>query len=280
MAQDNYIELCVRCNPDFCEILQAELAEIGFEAFADTERGFAAYVPLKEYQQEATKALLKRYMERAALEWEVKELEKKNWNEEWEKNYQPIEVGQECVVRASFHPARPDIPYEIIINPKMSFGTGHHQTTRLILQQLLSLELDGRRVLDAGCGTGILAIMAHKRGAAEVWANDIDEWCVTNSQENFILNHCPEIQVKLGTLAESEISESFDLIIANINRNVLLDEMDLYAEYLEPDGSLILSGFYRDDIPALLKEAAKYNLQQIESHHLDQWASLRLIKLP
>jgi ribosomal protein L11 methyltransferase len=280
MPEDNYIELCVRCSPDFCEILQAELAELGFEAFAEEERGFAAYIPLREYQQEATKELLHEYMDRAALEWEVKELEKKNWNEEWEKNYNPIEIGQECVVRASFHPPRPDIPYEIIINPKMSFGTGHHQTTRLILQQLLKIDLTGQKVLDAGCGTGILAIMAYKKGAAEVWANDIDEWCVTNSQENFILNHCPEIQVKLGTLGECEISETFDLIIANINRNVLLDEMDLYAEYLRPDGHLIISGFYEEDIPILLEEAAKHNLEEAHRCQLDKWASIKLLKQP
>ena len=280
MPEDSYIELCVRCNPVFCDILQAELAELGFEAFAEEERGFAAYAPVKLYQQEATKELLHSYQDRAALEWDVKELEKKNWNEEWEKNYDPIVLGDQCLVRASFHQPRPDIPYEIIINPKMSFGTGHHQTTKLILQQLLKLEVEDLKVLDAGCGTGILAIMAHKRGAAEVWANDIDEWCVTNSQENFIINHCPEIQVKLGSLAECEISETFDLILANINRNVLLDEMDLYAEYLVPDGHLIISGFYEEDIPVLLEEARKHNLEEVSRCTLEKWASVQLLKQP
>ena len=276
----DYIELLVRCDETYCEIIQAELAEVGYEAFAEEERGFAAYTPVKTYDKAATEAILKHYMMQAALEWEVKELEKVNWNEEWEKNYQPIEVGTDCVVRATFHPARPDVPYEIVITPKMSFGTGHHQTTRLMLQQQLNLNHEGMRVLDVGCGTAILAIMAFKRGAAEVWACDIDEWCVENGEENCILNKCPEIQVRLGTLAESGIGGKYDIILANINKNVLLDEMDLYTEFLQPDGHLLLSGFYENDIPDLLALAHELGFEEVARFTDGNWASLQLLKQP
>lgn len=276
----DYIELLVRCDGTYCEIIQAELAELGFEAFAEEERGFAAYAPVKLYNEAATDAILKQYMMDAALEWEVKTMERTNWNEEWEKNYPSIEVGEECIVRASFHPPRPDIPYEIIITPKMSFGTGHHQTTRLMLQQQLKLNHEGLRVLDVGCGTAILAIMAFKRGAAQVWACDIDEWCVENGQENCILNKCPEVQVRLGTLAASGIGGRYDIILANINKNVLLEEMDLYAEYLQPDGHLLLSGFYDEDIPDLLAVAQDLGFEEVARFKEDKWASLQLLKQP
>jgi ribosomal protein L11 methyltransferase len=275
----NYIELLVRCDGTFCDILQAELAELGFEAFAEEERGFAAYAPVKAFDKGATEGLLKQYMMDAALEWEVKELEKVNWNEEWEKNYEAIEIGQECIVRANFHPPRPDVPYEIVITPKMSFGTGHHQTTRLMLQQQLHLEHEGLRVLDVGCGTGILAIMAHKRGAVEIWACDIDEWSVENSRENCCLNRCPEIQVVQGTLAASGIGGEFDIILANINKNVLLEEMDLYAEYLLPNGHLLLSGFYEQDIDDLLETASGLGFEETGRFTAEKgWASLQLVK--
>lgn len=275
----DYIELLVRCDGSFCEILQAELAELGFEAFAEEERGFAAYVAIKDYNKAATDHLLKQYMMDAALEWEVKELEKVNWNEEWEKNYEAIQIGNECLVRANFHPPRPDIPYEIVITPKMSFGTGHHDTTRLMLQQQLQLDHQGLRVLDVGCGTGILAIMAHKRGAAEIWACDIDEWSVENSQENCFLNKCPEIQVRLGTLAASGIGGQFDIVLANINKNVLIDEMDLYAEYVLPNGHLLLSGFYEQDIDDLLQAASEHGFEETARFTAEKgWASLQLVK--
>lgn len=276
----DYIELLVRCDGTYCDIIQAELAELGFEAFAEEERGFAAYAPAKLFNEAATESILKQYMMDAALEWEVKALEKTNWNEEWEKNYHPIEVGDECVVRATFHTPRPDVPYEIIITPKMSFGTGHHQTTRLMLQQQLKLDHQGMRVLDVGCGTAILAIMAFKRGAAEVWACDIDEWCVENGQENCILNKCPQIQVKLGALAESGIGGRYDIILANINKNVLLEEMDLYAEFLQPDGHLLLSGFYEQDIPDLLDLAHELGFEEVARFKEGNWASLQLLKQP
>lgn len=276
----DYIELLVRCDGTYCDIIQAELAELGFEAFAEEERGFAAYAPVKAFNKAATESILKEYMMDAALEWEVKTLDKKNWNEEWEKNYDLIEIGNECVVRASFHPPRPDVPYEIIITPKMSFGTGHHQTTKLMLKQQLHLNHQGMRVLDVGCGTAILAIMAFKRGAAEVWACDIDEWCVENGEENCLLNKCPEIQVRLGTLAESGIGGRYDIILANINKNVLLEEMDLYAEFLQPDGHLLLSGFYEEDIEDLLNLAHELGFEEAGRFADGKWASLQLLKQP
>ncbi|WP_373400530.1 50S ribosomal protein L11 methyltransferase [Algoriphagus halophilus] len=202
---------------------------------------------------------------------------KVNWNEEWEKNYDPIEVDDLVFVRASFHDPAPGFQYEIVINPKMSFGTGHHATTYQMLKHQAEIDHKGKRVLDVGSGTGILAIMAHLLEAQEIEAFDIDEWCVENGNENFDLNGL-STRMDIGTIREVNPQGKFDIILANINKNILLDEMEIYAELLDSKGFLLLSGFYTEDIEDLLDHAAPLGLSLYKKNSKDNWAALILQK--
>lgn len=199
-----------------------------------------------------------------------------NWNEEWEKNFQPILVEDSCCVRAPFHPAT-DVKYDIVIEPKMSFGTGHHATTHMMIQFLLNNDFEGKRVLDMGCGTGVLAIVAEKRGAKEVDAIDIDNWCYQNSIENVERNNCSRITVYEGG-AELLGEKKYDVIIANINRNILLEDIKVYSRNLEAGGELYLSGFYAADIPAIVEECEKNGLDRVGSLEREEWVALQLKK--
>lgn len=272
----DYIELKITCREDFREILQAEMAEAGFSSFSDTEKGFEAYAEPTDFDKPAFDDVITRYHQPATIKYELGKVARRNWNKEWESNYEPIFVNDRCVVRATFHEPMPQYAHEIIITPKMSFGTGHHQTTRLMLRHQLEVDHQGKRVLDVGCGTGILAIMAAKLGAAEVKACDIDEWAVENSRENFELNTCGNIEVRPGTLQQASFEGSFDIILANINKNVLLEEMETYMQYLKPQGFLFLSGFYEGDIPDLLAETTKFRLELQSQSSEKDWASLLL----
>jgi ribosomal protein L11 methyltransferase len=272
----DYIELKVACHEDFRDILQAEFAEAGFASFIDTEKGFDAWAEPADFDKIVFDEVVVRYHQAAAMKYELGKVARQNWNKDWESNYEPIFVNERCVVRATFHAPMPQYAHEIIITPKMSFGTGHHQTTRLMLRHQLTVPHEGKAVLDVGCGTGILAIMAAKLGAATVKACDIDEWAVENSRENFTLNHCDNIEVRLGTLAEAGFSGSYDIVLANINKNVLLDEMKTYVALLKPGALLFLSGFYEADIGDLLEEAAKYGLSKQAQDSEKSWAALVL----
>ena len=190
--------MLVTCPSDWTDVLIAELAERGYDGFLETEAGFETYREAEAFDEAVLREVLDKYQSQAAISYVLQTVEEQNWNEEWEKNFEPITVGDQCRVRATFHAADPSYPYEIIINPQMSFGTGHHATTHLMLQNQLHLEHEGKRVMDAGCGTGILSIMAEKRGAARVFAFDTDEWAVNNSRENFDLNDCSAIEVISG----------------------------------------------------------------------------------
>jgi ribosomal protein L11 methyltransferase len=204
-------------------------------------------------------------------------LPKVNWNEEWEKNYDPIYVDDLVYVRASFHGPQEGFRHEIVINPKMSFGTGHHATTHQLLSMQGTIDHQGKRVLDVGSGTGILAIMAQLLGASAVEAFDIDEWCVDNGNENFDLNGL-SARMGLGTIRQVQPQGTFDIVLANINKNVLLDEMEIYAGLLPAGGLLLLSGFYSEDTEDLLQAAAPYGLQLQRSTTKDNWAALCLQK--
>jgi ribosomal protein L11 methyltransferase len=182
----------------------------------------------------------------------LKKIKKENWNEEWEKNYDPIEVGDQIFVRAEFHPPKKNVPYEIIINPKMSFGTGHHETTAQMLALQLKVDHKDKEVIDIGSGTGILAIMAAKLGAASVAATDIDDWCIENAIENFEINRIVPSFVKKGEIASLQLKENYDIVLANINTNVLLSEMEHYVSLMRPKAQLLLSGFYEFDKTASL----------------------------
>ena len=272
------LQLTITCNPDFSEILMAEIAEAGFDTFMETETGFEAYVEGNSFDKQLLQEIKEKYAHVSPLVFQFDEIEKQNWNEQWEKNVEPIIVDDKCLVRAAFHKIDQTYPYEIIITPKMSFGTGHHQTTHLMLSAQMKMDHRGKRVMDAGCGTAILSVMASKLGATEVEAFDIDEWSVENGNENVINNTCTNIHIQLGKINEVNLNGTFDIILANINKNILLAEMQQYSTFLKPGGELLLSGFYVKDIPDLKAEAAKYALQEVFHQERETWACLLLKK--
>jgi ribosomal protein L11 methyltransferase len=273
-----YTRLLVHCSPEFTELLMAEIAEVGFDTFMEVEHGFEAYVEQENFDREQLEEIRTRYQDQTQLTFSFDRIEKQNWNEEWEKSYQPIFVEDRCLIRASFHEIEKKYEYEIVITPKMSFGTGHHQTTYLMIKNQMEMDHTNKRVMDAGCGTAILSIMAMKRGAASVEAFDIDEWSVINGQENIEVNGCQHINLQQGKLTELSITGSFDIILANINKNILLEEIKYYQTYLPKGGQLLLSGFYTQDIPDLLKEAKQYSLSELKRDEREQWAALLLQK--
>ena len=269
-----HTRLSVICDPSFSEILIAEIANAGFDSFLENESGFEAYAEVDHFDEHQVDEIKKKYREVSPLVFTWDKIEKKNWNEEWEKSYEPIIVDDRCLIRASFHQLEKSYPYEITITPKMSFGTGHHQTTYLMIKAQLDLEHQNKRVMDAGCGTAILSVMATKRGAREVEAFDIDEWSVINGKENIEVNGCSNISIRQGKIRDLSFEDNFDIILANINRNILLDEMPQYAAYLNADGYLLLSGFYEKDIPDLVSRAHQYQLRQIQYDVRESWASV------
>jgi ribosomal protein L11 methyltransferase len=271
-----YLEFKIKCRDDFREILMAEMSEIGFDSFLETEEGFDAYVEAGSLNRPAVDAVFLKYEKAASVVVKEGVMPKVNWNEEWEKHYEPIDVEGRIYVRATFHPKREGFEYEIIINPKMSFGTGHHATTYLMLQLMLDSDCQGNKVMDAGSGTGILAIMAGKLGAAGVAAFDIDEWSVENGNENFELNGIKGSHMKIGTIRQVNPRGPFDIVLANINKNVLLDEMGEYAARLAPSGSLLLSGFYESDVQDLEDRAAALGLKLATKKTRDNWAAIAL----
>ncbi|PSL04296.1 50S ribosomal protein L11 methyltransferase [Cecembia rubra] len=274
-----YLEFKITCTEAYREILIAELSEIGFDSFLETDEGLDAYIQEDVFQREAFMEIIDKYKEAAKISVQEGVMPKVNWNEEWEKNYDPITVGDQVYVRASFHPTKPEFPFEIVINPKMSFGTGHHATTYLMISHQLNLDHQGKRVLDIGAGTGILAIMAHQLGAALVEAFDIDEWCVQNGNENFDLNGMAAVRMGRGTVREVNPQGKFDIVLANINKNVLLDEMEVYSGLIKEQGYLLLSGFYEHDIPDIEKEANSHGLVLIGKKVKDNWAALAMQKI-
>jgi len=280
-----YTRLQVVCDPEFSEILMAEIAEAGFDTFMETEQGFEAYAENEKFNSALVESIKEKYKHVSPLLFFQDKIEKRNWNEEWEKNVEPIFVDDKCLVRAEFHkienlPAgrQGKYPYEIIITPKMSFGTGHHQTTYLMLKNQMSINHQDKLVMDAGCGTAILSIMASKLGAKQVDSFDIDEWSVINGKENAEINHCSNIHIRQGKIAELKFEDKFDLILANINRNILLDEMIQYANQLTTGGHLLLSGFYEKDIPELKQKGEKFGLTETNRDNRESWACLLLQK--
>ncbi|HRJ29347.1 MAG TPA: 50S ribosomal protein L11 methyltransferase [Cyclobacteriaceae bacterium] len=274
-----YSRLQVICTPDFSEILMAEIAETGFDTFMETENGFEAFAEQNQYDKQKLQEIKEKYTPVTAVVFYIDRVEKKNWNEEWEKSYEPIIVDDTIIIRAHFHKPERKYPYEIIITPKMSFGTGHHQTTHLMLKAQLNIDHKNKLVMDAGTGTAVLAIMASKLGARKVEAFDIDSWSVENGNENAEVNQCANINIRQGKISEFTFSESFDIMLANINKNILLEEMHEYAACLKPGGKLLLSGFYEKDIPELLHEAQRYDLRKEGFDTRDEWACLLLEKI-
>lgn len=271
-----HTRLSVTCDPLFSEILIAEISQAGFDSFLENENGFEAYAEVDRFDQSIVDEIKSKYEQVKPLSFSWDRIEKKNWNEEWEKSYEPIIVDDRCVIRAEFHQIEKEYPYTITITPKMSFGTGHHQTTYLMIKAQMDMDHKDKMVMDAGCGTAILSIMASKLGAKNVEAFDIDEWSVINGKENLEVNNCQNVNIRQGMISELTFEDNYDVILANINKNILLHELPQYVSYLNPEGFILLSGFYEKDIPDLMERAHQYQLKHVQSDVRENWASLLL----
>ena len=258
------------------EILIAELGELGFESFEETTTGLNAYIQTKDWNKNILDTVFILNSNEFTISYTYSEIEQVNWNAEWEKNFEPIHVDNKVSVIAPFH-KKTNMEYEIVIEPKMSFGTGHHETTHLMIKHLLELDLDNKSVLDMGTGTGILAIFAEMKGATSIDAIDIDEWCFINTEENVEKNNCKHIKAYQGD-ASILVTQKYDVIIANINRNILLNDMDTYNQCLNKGGKLLLSGFYTQDIPFLEERTKDLGLTIQKTYTRNNWVGLQLNK--
>lgn len=274
----HYIEYRFTVQPlqPASEILIAELAQVNFDSFVETAEGVEAYILFDEDNESAVKALPIMQNADFQISYVRTDIEPTNWNEEWEKNFSPIEVDGKCYVRATFHEPKPNFEYEIVIDPKMSFGTGHHETTHQMIQNILNFDCKGKKVLDMGCGTGILAMLAKKKGADYVEAIDIDDWAYQNAIENAKRNEL-DINLKLGdaTVLGDTI---FDMILANINRNILLEDGKKYIQVLSKGGSLFLSGFYEEDLAVIIKYFESLGLTFQSNTIRNRWVSAWFVK--
>ena len=262
------------------DILAALLAEIGFESFVPDESGMEAYVPHNMFDDTAIAAVVDTFpLEGYGITYESEFIEGEDWNAEWEKNYfQPIVLGEDCVIHSTFHTDVPKARYDILIDPKMAFGTGYHQTTCHMLRAILASDMTGKKVLDMGCGTALLAILARKHGATDVVAIDIDEFAYENAKENVVLNNTADIEVRLGGADAIKDDDSFDFVIANINRNILLADMANYVRCMHSGSQIFISGFYTDDMEVLKEEAARNGLRYIGYAEDNRWAMMRFVK--
>lgn len=277
-----YFEFVFRthpCTETVNDVLAAVLGEAGFESFVECEGGLTAYIQQSLCDETSIKNAIADFpLPDTEITYTYTEAEDKDWNEEWEKNFfQPIVIGDRCVIHSTFHHDVPKAEYDIVINPQMAFGTGHHETTSLIIEELLDSELKDKSLLDMGCGTSILAILARMRGARPCTAIDIDEWCVRNSIENIELNSVNEIAVSQGDASSLVGKGPFDVIIANINRNILLNDMRHYIACMHPGSELYMSGFYIDDIHAIREEAKKNGLIFVHYKEKNRWAEVKFI---
>ncbi len=273
-----YLEVNFEISAEFSDLIIAELDQHGYDSFQETETGVQAYILIDEFDEEVIKDLQQQYEDVVEFNYSVSELENKNWNEEWEKNFEQSIISDECIVRASFHVPDKEYKYDIVINPRMSFGTGHHATTSMMLLHELDMDIQGKKVLDAGCGTGVLAIMAAKLGASEVFAYDIDDWSYNNAVDNFSLNNTETVNISVGEVDVAIPNRPYEVILANINKNVLLQDIQHFANILQENGYLVLSGFYEKDIEDLMYEAKKHDLSLENQKEKDGWVSLRLKK--
>ena len=257
------------------EMLIAQLGYVGFESFVEQDNGVTAYIQKQEWNSKILEDVFLLHSNEFNITFEHNEIAQTNWNEEWEKNFNPIQVDDLVSIRAPFH-TNPSLQFDIVIEPKMSFGTGHHETTHMMVQHLLALDLDTKKVLDMGCGTGILAIFAEMKGAKPIDAIDIDSWCYENSLENIQRNNCNHITVYEGDA--SLLKEKYDVIIANINRNILLSDMKTYTDCLNENGVLLLSGFYKEDIVIIEDEVTKHGLTFETMIQNNNWVALKYVK--
>jgi len=275
-----YYEIAVSFSEIFPwkEIFISLLADLGCESFADgeTENVLLAYISENDYNEKNIKAFFEQYATKTKFQFSIKEVEQQNWNVVWESNYEPVMIANKCFIRAPFHKTNVNAEYEIIIEPKMSFGTAHHETTSLIIEFLLEEELQNKSVLDMGAGTGILAILSHLRGAKPVTAIDNDEWAYLNNIENNERNNAPAIQVKLGDASLLNENEKYDVILANINRNILLNDLPAYVNVLNENGIIFLSGFYiGEDLDMIIHKCSEFGLQLVELKEKNNWCAAK-----
>ena len=277
----DYIELVCKISAnniqEITDILIAELNEIGYESYDETEEGLNAYILEKFFDLEKVKLLQVNQIPDVKIDYSHEVIKAQNWNEVWEKNFEPITVEDQCLIRAPFHKETPDAKYEIVIEPKMSFGTGHHETTYLMLKTMLELDFQDKIVLDMGCGTGVLAILASFKGAKEITAIDIDEWAYNNTVENIEKNSCSNIKVFQGDASLLQ-NQQFDIIIANINRNILMDDIKHYSKVLKQGGILLLSGLYDKDLSMIKNETMANNIKYISHYEKHNWVAARFCK--
>ena len=277
-----YIEVKFQTSP--CteivnDVVSALAGEIGFESFIECEGGIKAYIQQPLFDEQALKNMVESFpLPDSEITYQATEAEDKDWNEEWEKNFfQPIVIEDRCCIHSTFHKDTPQTEYEILINPQMAFGTGHHETTSSIIGELLDADLKGKTVLDMGCGTSILAILASMCGASRLTAIDIDDWCVNNSRDNIALNKIDNITVEWGDARLLEGREPFDVVIANINRNILLNDMDKYAACMHSGSEIFMSGFYVQDIPAIREKAESLGMKYVHHREKNNWAAVKFV---
>ncbi|NQX85558.1 MAG: 50S ribosomal protein L11 methyltransferase [Flavobacteriaceae bacterium] len=257
------------------EILIAELGFAGFESFVETEKGVTAYIQKQEWYEAILDDIQILKSDEFKISYTAEDIKQTNWNAEWEKNFNPIIVDDLCAVRAPFHDPF-ETQYDIVIEPKMSFGTGHHETTHMMIQHILRHDFEGKTVLDMGCGTGVLAILAEMKGASSVDAIDIDEWCYINSLENVERNNCKQISVYEGD-ASLLAGKQYDIVIANINRNILLNDLPTYAATLNKNATLLLSGFYEQDIQLMEEACHRLTLKLDKKIERNNWVALKFV---
>lgn len=276
--QNNYIGYHFTVEPKELgsEILIAELGELPFNSFIETEHGFSAFIPKESWTENLLEGIYILQNPEFKISYTFEEIEQVNWNAEWEKNFDPIDVDGLCHVRAPFHP-KTEAKYDIVIEPKMSFGTGHHETTHMMIQHLLEMDVTGLKTLDMGCGTAILAILAEMKGAKPIDAIDIDNWCYLNSIENAERNGCKHIAVYEGDASLLK-GKTYDLIIANINRNILLNDMQTYVDCLNENGIILFSGFYEEDVPYIDVSCTEKGLTYATKIKRNNWVSLKYHK--
>jgi ribosomal protein L11 methyltransferase len=278
----NYFELKLTISPNTeinRDVISAFLADVGFESFVESEAGLDAFVPEKLYEAAAVAEVLENLpLPDIKVEYVAELIKDQDWNKEWEKHFfQPIIIDNQVVIHSSFHKDVPVLQYDIVIDPKMAFGTGHHSTTALMVSSLLELDLQNKSFLDMGCGTAVLAIIANKRGAFPVTAIDIDQWAYENALKNIHLNQTPDIRVEWGD-AGLLGKEIYDVIFANINRNILLNDIPVYAECLHPGASLFMSGFYREDIALITEKCKLEQLEFVDYKEQNNWVAVHFIK--
>lgn len=280
---NDYMQVRLRvepCSEMATDVLAAMLGEIEYESFVPDEQGVTAFVPQGKYDEARLREVLAQFpIDGITLSYEATFVPGQDWNEEWEKNYfKPIVVGNECVIHSTFHHDVPQARYDVLIDPKMAFGTGHHETTTLMLQAILDNDFTGRSLLDMGCGTAVLAILACMKGAGPVVAVDIDEFATENAVENVRLNGMSGVEVRLGGAGVLKEEERFDYVLANINRNILLADMCAYAAHMKSGSRIFMSGFYVEDIPVIRAEAERLGLRFVGHSEKNRWAAVECVK--